>query len=133
MGETIELSTESSSTAQPKRPQLMLRRNSLNKSLRRNSLNSADDLSVISDLDGKVGSVLDDEAREVRGLARKETFKVQILRLIVAICILGSGIIVSLYTYRVLEEEEKRDSHESVRLICLFGISLLIYLCEHAV
>lgn len=116
MGDPKEQSTDSSSTPeQPKRPGLMLRRNSLNKSARRNSLNSADDLSVISDLDEKYGSVLDDEAREVRGLARKETFKVQILRLIVAICILGSGTVVSLFTYRVLEEEEKRDSDESVR------------------
>ena len=94
----------------------MLRRNSLNKAARRVSMGSVmDDLSVISDMDDKLGSVLDDEAREVRGLARKETFKVQILRLIVAICILGSGTIISLYTYRVLEEEEQRDSHESVR------------------
>ena len=93
-----------------------MRRNSLSRlsSIRRNSMNSGDELSVFSDND-RLGSVLDDEAREVRGLARKETFKVQILRLIVAICILGAGTIVSIYTYRVLKDEEERDSRESVR------------------
>lgn len=93
------------------------RLNSLSRlsSIRRNSLNSGDDLSVMSG-DDKLNGALDDEAREVRGLARKETFKVQILRLIVAICIVGAGTVISIYTYRVLKEEEKQDSQASVRV-----------------
>ena len=93
-----------------------LRRHSLNRaaSVRRSSMGSGiDDLSVLSD--EIKGGALDDEAREVRGLARKETFKVQILRLIVALCILGAGTIISIYTYRILKDQEVQDSRESVR------------------
>ena len=95
----------------------VMRRNSLSRAS--NGVGAAsqndDALSVISDMDDKFGTALDDEAREVRGLARKETLKVQILRLIVAVCILGAGITISIYTYRVLKEEEEQDSAASVR------------------
>ena len=124
-GETTDMSTNSSSSPPPTQPPEQgggsggqkPRRNSLSRlsSLRRNSLNSGDDLSVLSG-DDKLNGALDDEAREVRGLARKETFKVQILRLIVAICIVGAGTVISIYTYRVLKEEEEQDSQASVRV-----------------
>jgi hypothetical protein len=70
-----------------------------------------DDLSEISDFDD---ALLDDQAREVRGLARKETLKVQILRLIVAMCILGAGATITVITYRYLDEEEEKDADASV-------------------
>lgn len=98
---------------------MLPRRNSLTRALSTRgdvtSTNNDDAVSVISDLDDNLGNVLDDEAREVRGLARKETFKVQILRLIVAICIVGAGIVISLFTYRYLNEEEERESKQNVR------------------
>lgn len=125
------MSTDSSSSPPPTQPrtaatgeqgggggdQKKPRRNSLSRlsSIRRNSLNSGDDLSVLSG-DDRLNGALDDEAREVRGLARKETFKVQILRLIVAICIVGAGTVISIFTYRVLKEEEEQDSQASVRV-----------------
>lgn len=96
------------------------RRNSMSRlaSLRRNSMNSAhEDLSVLSDNE-IINGALDDEAREVRGLARQETFKVQILRLIVALCIVGAGTVISVFTHRVLREKEEQDSRQSVRRTC---------------
>ena len=111
--ETADISTASSSTP-PAAPKMRtpLNRNSSVRSVRRLSL--GDEISIISD--GGRGSVLDDEAREVRGLARKETFKVNLLRVMVAICILSAASIISIYTYRILRDEEKEDSQASVRL-----------------
>jgi hypothetical protein len=77
-------------------------------------LSVLDDLSEISDFDD---ALWDDQAREVRGLARKETLKVQILRLIVAMCILGAGATITAITYRYLDEEEEKDADASVGVV----------------
>lgn len=73
-----------------------------------------DDLSEISDFDDGGNGLLDDQAREVRGLARQETLKVQILRLIVAMCILGAGATITVCTYRYLDDEEVKDADDTV-------------------
>jgi hypothetical protein len=42
---------------------------------------------------------------------------VQILRLIVAMCILGAGATITAITYRYLDEEEEKDADASVGVV----------------